>query len=425
MLGGKQKYQMFSEQVPFGKISLTVFGRTDEVESGVLEAFSPVRPSTAFGIGGAAPNKGAVGMSFRWNDTNLAFVNAHFAADVNFRSSCEKRNADAAQTIRGLRLGPNDISLDLTMSHHHVFIFGDFNYRLKADTKEVLKLLTRSAAKEEWKLNMLDNASNRLSQRSAAEEKDERLCAQEDDPLITSSWVERKYIKNFGAVPEGSCRSLNSKDSQEAGPMSSFLEESKVVISVVGSPDKSLRLSDPNYHGFLDGSEGHSITSISDTPILSNASGLTRGAGMGKSFQDEVEDEEEDEEVEEEETKGLWRWVSDLDELTHARRLGSAFFGYVEQKIEFPPSFKWHRGVDAGDFTKVEVLENSYMTKKKERNGQWGMRQPSYTDRVLSHSFRDMVGRVKAKGYELCTGIKGELLRSMFRRNPKSFLVEF
>ena len=111
--------------------------------------------------------------------------------------------------------------------------------------------------------------------------------------------------------------------------------------------------------------------------------------------------------VEEEETlvevaNRAWSWVYDVDNLQRQIREGRTFSGFSEPPICFPPTFKWHPGADAADFTVPAVVGRAYNTHK---GGPGGVEEgldipPSYTDRILYHSVEDMAHRFVPLAYD-------------------------
>lgn len=96
---GGVAYRHFSSEIGdatilHGKIALLVFGRASDLDSGALRRIGNqqgrVRAGMNLGIVRAA-NKGMVGLSFRYHDQTVAFVNTHFAADQKGRSGTFKR----------------------------------------------------------------------------------------------------------------------------------------------------------------------------------------------------------------------------------------------------------------------------------------------------------------------------------------------
>lgn len=92
-------YRHFSTEIGdatilHGFIALLVFGRASELDSGALRRIGNqqgrVHNGMNLGIVRAA-NKGMVGLSFRYHDQTIAFINTHFAADKKGRSGTLKR----------------------------------------------------------------------------------------------------------------------------------------------------------------------------------------------------------------------------------------------------------------------------------------------------------------------------------------------
>lgn len=105
------------------------------------------------GLKGAAGNKGAVAVRFRYKASSLCFVCAHFAAGQH---QAKERNDDYTEITRRIQF-PMGRSIN---SHDYVFWCGDFNYRLDNITNEE----TRQAAEERDYKRLLAHDQLRLSQ---------------------------------------------------------------------------------------------------------------------------------------------------------------------------------------------------------------------------------------------------------------------
>lgn len=87
--GGPEVFTLFHSilgdaVVSNGIISVLVFGRTSDVESGALRLCQPGpgRVNAGVNIGvNRLPNKGVVGLSFVYRSCSIAFVTGHFASD--------------------------------------------------------------------------------------------------------------------------------------------------------------------------------------------------------------------------------------------------------------------------------------------------------------------------------------------------------
>ncbi|KAG3195552.1 hypothetical protein PC128_g8414 [Phytophthora cactorum] len=203
--GSTSKYVHYSREIGkratalgyHGYIALCIFVRATAVASGRFRM--PHRQSSnknaqevfrgkSLLLFGRASNKGAVGMSFRFDNTSFAFVTCHLASDSsslkrvkrkkssnavllqaqkasdssmelnysgNARSSggdsggsktsvsdgmtmeahqppskVERRNQDAMEILQQLYLDEEDYGFGFPHLHHHSFILGDFNYRM-------------------------------------------------------------------------------------------------------------------------------------------------------------------------------------------------------------------------------------------------------------------------------------------------------
>lgn len=104
------------------------------------------------------------------------------------------------------------------------------------------------------------------------------------------------------------------------------------------------------------------------TSLSSKAKDFPEAASIGPASDDEEEEAVEFREAEEGSALDLecgqikchpndkWAWVQRYDELSKMMEQGSAFYGFVEGAITFPPSFKWKENKPAGDFTEMALL---------------------------------------------------------------------
>eukprot|EP00004_Rigifila_ramosa_P024224 TRINITY_DN6954_c0_g1_i3.p1 TRINITY_DN6954_c0_g1~~TRINITY_DN6954_c0_g1_i3.p1 ORF type:complete len:684 (-),score=134.78 TRINITY_DN6954_c0_g1_i3:8-2059(-) len=112
-----------------GGIRLFVFART--VHKQYIKDIQSDKEAT--GVAGVGFNKGGVGVSLRFYDTRMCFVNCHLAAH---QDKVEQRHQDVRDILMGLRLGNPNIEIDVQFQH--IFWFGDLNYRLDLDRDTVL-----------------------------------------------------------------------------------------------------------------------------------------------------------------------------------------------------------------------------------------------------------------------------------------------
>jgi len=96
------------------------------------------KDTEATGIAHVIGNKGAVGISFWFNDTSLAFVNSHFAAH---QGNTKERNSNFHEVCSQIKLG--DSHFDVTNQFHHLFWFGDLNYRIDLEDAIVKDFIER------------------------------------------------------------------------------------------------------------------------------------------------------------------------------------------------------------------------------------------------------------------------------------------
>ncbi|ESO02937.1 hypothetical protein HELRODRAFT_192166 [Helobdella robusta] len=88
---------------------------------------SNVQQSTVkTGIANALGNKGAMGVSLHFGGTSFCFINAHLTSGGE---KMKRRNDNVKDISRFLDMGMK-YGKDVTNKFHHVFFFGDLNYRL-------------------------------------------------------------------------------------------------------------------------------------------------------------------------------------------------------------------------------------------------------------------------------------------------------
>ncbi|KAF7711757.1 hypothetical protein HF521_000768 [Silurus meridionalis] len=84
--------------------------------------------SVKTGIANALGNKGAVGVSFMFNDTSFGFVNSHLTSGSEKKL---RRNQNYVSILRFLNLGDKKLNpFDITLRFTHLFWLGDLNYRI-------------------------------------------------------------------------------------------------------------------------------------------------------------------------------------------------------------------------------------------------------------------------------------------------------
>jgi len=155
-VGGAAAYQMFAAEVGastilYGSIALTVLARTADVASGAFAAVGAETSRVRNGVNlviTKASNKGMAGLSFRYHDATLAFVTCHYASDSGGKKRLRQRNNDARRTLREVKL-TDDEGFDVYLQHHHTFVLGDLNYRLRLPARGVVERVAETARQME------------------------------------------------------------------------------------------------------------------------------------------------------------------------------------------------------------------------------------------------------------------------------------
>ena len=86
------------------------------------------------GIGNVLANKGGIIISFEYQETRFSFMSAHLAAhegESYYQSRCENVR-DILSSSKTFNLSNK---FDLSLSSHHMFVFGDLNFRTKFSEK--------------------------------------------------------------------------------------------------------------------------------------------------------------------------------------------------------------------------------------------------------------------------------------------------
>eukprot|EP00756_Hemistasia_phaeocysticola_P010430 Hpha_TRINITY_DN15018_c10_g1::TRINITY_DN15018_c10_g1_i2::g.124763::m.124763/K15909/SHIP2, INPPL1; phosphatidylinositol-3,4,5-trisphosphate 5-phosphatase 2 len=96
--------------------------------------------------------KGGVGISLKFHNTSMAFINCHLAARLE---RAKMRNTNVQEIVSQIQLANKDI--DLVSQFHHVFFFGDMNYRVEMEHAEAEDLI---ANKQYLKLLDQDQLNN-------------------------------------------------------------------------------------------------------------------------------------------------------------------------------------------------------------------------------------------------------------------------
>ncbi|XP_060723713.1 phosphatidylinositol 3,4,5-trisphosphate 5-phosphatase 1 isoform X2 [Tachysurus vachellii] len=97
--------------------------------------------SVKTGIANALGNKGAVGVSFMFNDTSFGFVNSHLTSGSEKKI---RRNQNYVSILRFLNLGDKKLNLfDITHRFTHLFWLGDLNYRIDLPPTEAENIVMK------------------------------------------------------------------------------------------------------------------------------------------------------------------------------------------------------------------------------------------------------------------------------------------
>jgi hypothetical protein len=147
-------------------------------------------------IGNVLANKGGIITTFTYrNTTRLSFMTAHLEAhegEVHYQN----RNKNLVAILGGAKTDPNYILQDASIISHHMFIFGDLNYRTNLDLiVNNEKKKTKRTKKDVESVIVHDN-------------KDETIIDNNDDPSTTAE------VKIISSQFEKAMTLVNTKDWQ-------------------------------------------------------------------------------------------------------------------------------------------------------------------------------------------------------------------
>ena len=136
-----------------GMISILIFVERNEVLSGIFQLLKVGVSSTAQGkqIIFSMPNKGGVGLAFRYYDTTFGVISCHLAADSNGKNRYWERLDQFKELQRDMlsSLAMIDQQEESLMFHyHHTIILGDMNFRIRKEHSDVLQMIVNASAYE-------------------------------------------------------------------------------------------------------------------------------------------------------------------------------------------------------------------------------------------------------------------------------------
>ncbi|XP_048832199.1 phosphatidylinositol 3,4,5-trisphosphate 5-phosphatase 1 [Brienomyrus brachyistius] len=143
-----------------------------EHENRISHIFSD---SVKTGIANALGNKGAVGVSFMFNDTSFGFVNSHLTSGSEKKL---RRNQNYINILRFLNLGDKKLNpFDITHRFTHLFWLGDLNYRIELPSSEAENIVSKIKQQQYQELLMHDQLTQ--------ERQEEKVFINYDEEEIT------------------------------------------------------------------------------------------------------------------------------------------------------------------------------------------------------------------------------------------------
>ena len=172
------------------------------------------------GIGNVLANKGGIITTFTYrNTTRLSFMTAHLEAhegEVHYQN----RNKNLVAILGGAKTDPNYILQDASIISHHMFIFGDLNYRTNLD------LLTNNEKKKTKK-------TKKDVESVIVHKKDETIIDNNDNPSTTAE------VNNISTQFEKAMTLVNTKDWQtlyNADELSMALKKKDCLVGFTTLP---------------------------------------------------------------------------------------------------------------------------------------------------------------------------------------------
>ncbi|RLN98904.1 hypothetical protein BBJ28_00025578, partial [Nothophytophthora sp. Chile5] len=395
--GSTGKYVHYSREIGkratalgyHGYIALSIFVRATAVASGRFHMShrqnskknaQEVFRGKSLLLFGRASNKGAVGMSFRFDDTSFAFVTCHLASDSSslkrgkrkkstntvthnqgsgegsVESSVQatysgsgnawnngsrgsggsvseahqppskvgRRNQDAMEILQQLYLDEEDYGFGFPHLHHHSFILGDFNYRM-----------TCKGATPAEMLDMLTNAGTEHQHSHA-----------EADALRLSSPCSPAILQ-----PSTSDPSPRAEEGDFKECLTPKVESPTPIVTTKRSRPQ----------------RGRAGTNISNSGSSSTPFGV----------------------------RSL---IEEHDELYQLCRSQQLFHGFKENEIAFFPTFRRIRGQALSAPLDQQAFQLNYSLVATHG----GFRVPSYTDRILFASLAGVQESLRCLSYDSC-----------------------
>ncbi|KAH9259246.1 hypothetical protein BASA81_002289 [Batrachochytrium salamandrivorans] len=134
--------------------------------------------SQSTGVGGIAGNKGAVAISFRFQQFRLCFISCHLAAHRKFT---KERNSDCAEVLSMAQRKLGTHSVSYLSDWDFVFLLGDLNYRLNLSAASPSPPPTSAAAGSEEDVEQFNKIK--------ADHTEQERC-QVVDMIAHSQWAE-------------------------------------------------------------------------------------------------------------------------------------------------------------------------------------------------------------------------------------------
>jgi hypothetical protein len=312
-------------------------------------------------FGQRASNKGAVGFGFRYFDTSFAFVTCHLTSDLKGKSHVDKRSRDASDVIKSLHLNVDDLGFEFPLMHHHTFVLGDLNYRLRqkeATPNQILELVANA------RLATASSAASEILSSSGLRPLKSVRAPVKPKYRSSSSWLLSNF-SNRDSVQHA--RSTSSCDDDTGDSKSTTMIETPTLEDGTVTPVYQESLS-------LDGA-GQTSTAWDDVLAHDELLHLMRDSKVG--------------------APGVgWR---ELENLIYVFFI-QIFYGFEEPKITFDPTFRRvrERAIRAKQQLTAEELSEFYTTAIDGR----GQRVPSYTDRILHFSQPDMRLKLECVQYK-------------------------
>ncbi|KAE8911217.1 hypothetical protein PF003_g4531 [Phytophthora fragariae] len=405
--GSTSKYVHYSREIGkratalgyHGYIALCIFVRATAVASGRFRI--PHRQSSnknaqevfrgkSLLLFGRASNKGAVGMSFRFDDTSFAFVTCHLASDSSsLKRTKRKKSSNAVLQGQKGRGGNGDPSADLSLLNHGASVARSSGGDSGGSKASVSEGATMEAHQPPSKVERRNQDAMEILQQLYLDEEDYGFGFPQlhHHSFILGDFNYRMTRK--GASPAEMLDLLVSAGTEQ------HQTPEDAYTMCLSSPYSPAMLQTSTSEQSPQADEGDFRQCItpkvqSPTPIVTARGdhGYARGR-TGTTTSNSASSS----------APFLLRTlIEEHDELYQLCRSQQLFHGFQENEITFYPTFRRIRGKELRGPLDADTFQQNYSLVATHG----GYRVPSYTDRVFYSSLAGMQDSLRCLSYDSC-----------------------